>query len=381
MTRIVALLCALAVPGLAQATEARKTALARSWLHVDDADIFLYPGMVGGATRFVFVDAYASADDADGGIFLGTGPVFGAVFNHRPLWDDIGEMDALYSVDVPFGVHHVADVALAFPSGDSAWGLMLGWGTGLVDAAGEDPANSGDFLSTGGSANVVDLGVGWSQWIEGATRIDIGFGVTENLFELVDAGDTTVRMTKTPGIHVAGRFLIPMNARLDVGIEGLVSRRDYGVEIVAGGVDGSYSGLIGRVSVGPRIHPSERVTIGFFGRLRLERVSGQIEDQDGPTLTSIGIPGAGAALEFAPTEHVTMRIGGDYEHSFQRVSLNPPGPGNDSKFSATADAATWGFGLGYARDAYRLDAAMTGNFDFGATAGTQVVLAGSYLFQ
>ncbi len=366
---------------LANATEARRTALAKNYLHVDDSDLFLYPGMIGEWNRYLFVDANANSGDVDGGVLLGAGPVVGVVFDHPTLWNDIEEMDALYPAMGSRPVHHVMDLALGFPSGSSGVGILLGWGTGVLDIAREDPADEGTLLSTGSQANVLDLGVGWSSHAEGGARIDLGFGLTENLFEQSAAGDVTVRASKAPGVHFAGRFFVPMGGSLDLGIEALLTRRHYGITVLPD-AHGSYGRVIASVAVGPRIRPNERVTIGLFGRLRIESMSGELDNDDPRDPFSsfyLGLPGAGAAIEVQTTEHLALRIGGVYQHVYYESGTTGPGPGDDESDSGTGDVVDWGFGAAYKDGPYALDMSMNGAG--GIFTGNQFILAGSYLFQ
>jgi hypothetical protein len=372
----------LGAASLAHATDTRRTALAESYLYVDDSDLFLYPGMIGEWSRFLFVNANANSGDVDAGILLGAGPVVGIVFDRPTLWNDIARMDALYdAMAAQQPVRHVMDLALGFPSGDTGFGLLLGWGTGVVDVAGEDPADEGELLSTGSQANVIDVGAGWSSHPEGGARVDLGLGLTENLYEQSEAGDVTVRSSKAPGVHFVGRFLLPMGGSLDLGIEALVTRRHYGITVLPD-ASGTYGHLAASVAVGPRIRPNERVTIGLFGRLRIESMTGDLDNDspaDPPSLFYLGLPGAGAAIEVQTTDHLALRLGGDYQHSFQEISTEGPGAGDDAAVGATGDAVSWGFGAAYRDGPYALDMTMTGAG--GVFTGNQILLAGSYLFR
>ncbi|MBN1772985.1 MAG: hypothetical protein JXB32_17075 [Deltaproteobacteria bacterium] len=358
-----ALLCLLALTGTrpAGAGEARLDALAGSPIVEDDGDIFDYPGLVTRYGDAAFLTVQPSPASGNAGVLVGRETAFGFWVHRTPRFDDLTEADALFGGFDLSEVHPLFDLLFGT---DAGFGLRLSLSAGL-DVADVYSGVEDDLLSTGDTSVGIDLQAGYSFDLGGAHPYhgDFGVGLTLSYFEVVELGQTTYLTGWIPSFLVRHRSVFDPAADVSWVLDVMLTRRAYTVEAEgATSVDGSFGRWMTYAAAGPRVRLPADVTLWLAGRVSLEQLGGEIDDDAQTSLLGVGFPGLVASIEVLLWELLTVRAGIDYDVYITQSES----PGDDPRLAehGLGHRFAWSTGLGLSLGRFQIDGTVSQRFYF-----------------
>ena len=335
----------LLVPATTQATPARAASLANHPFMPDDTDVLAFPST---APRSAGLLTVSHGDDVGplgevgvllgetfvGGVFLGTSGGAGDLARRADVYADSG-------IIVPA---RLADIVLAWtPYPGQTLGLTAGISHALTRNSNAEAGDNGLLAASFGMA----LGHSYDGPL--GSVADTAVGLDFSYFRRTQRFEVTHEAPIVAALDVRHRSLWTVAPRWQIGGSFRLRRDDLGLEMPASARTASGQAWTVDVEVGPRLQPSERVTVALSARFASSwwEISGfdappQIGDQGGESTTVL--PGFRLAAEARLTSWAMARLG---FVGGQRTIRADDGDGNEAAVIGRELAWTTGVGLEY----------------------------------
>ena len=249
----------------------------------------------------------------------------------------------------------IVDLLMGMKMGDAAG---LGFRLGLANAGTSVTPDGGD--STGSSQTSINLGVGYSMMGEGL-RADLSLNVNVGLGSDTTAGVDNETSGNDIGIGLNGRFYLPMQDQVELGILGGLNVGFGGITQSVGGNDSSSStfALSALAGAGPvyKLNKARLAAYGFLGFQTGSVDPNTDADDDDSSGTLITIPGVHLAMEVDVTEWFRFRAGAEYRWT---IASESDAGGNSQGENSGSFGWSGGFGLVF--DKFNLDFAVANSF-------------------
>jgi len=357
------LLATLATGGQAAATGARTESLQRDPFQPDETDVYRFPGGAATYADTLLLEFSPSPLNGYGTVLLNRPWTIGLSV-HRPRdWNDLVEMGELYGWQGALpSVEPIADLILGAGFGGHGIGLLFGVSAGLDS----DRDLQGTEGTTAFAAYSFDLGVGYSTdvpWYRGDTGLQLQFHQLERQIE----GEVALEGDPAPSFLATHRSLIGPEQGIRLGVDLLVTRRNYGVSFTVGEdeemEDASMSRWLVRGTIGPQADILPGVVLSGGLAFGYEWEGGEVAGDDQTTLSGVMAPGVVASVEAEVFHWLIGRAGMAYDLVLEKKTNRAEGEAA-SEQEAIRHGFSWSVGLGLRFDRFRLDGMVAPGFLF-----------------
>ncbi|TNF26936.1 MAG: hypothetical protein EP329_20320 [Deltaproteobacteria bacterium] len=368
------------------ANASRRSSLHGDILLEDVTDSFFMPQLLLKYRNLMRIHMGASASQGDGLLIFGNDAMAFGVVAHRgdnvspagsAMLSAEGLPGALLNGAVGFpGVSTaisatpstIVDLLMAMKMGDDAG---LGFRLGIANAGTSVSPDGGD--TTGVSQTSLNIGAGYSMLGE-ALRMDLSLNLNIGLGSDSQAGTDFETTANDIRIGLNGRFYLPMEDQVELGIIGGINLGFGGVTTPIGGgneVSSSEFGLSLVAGAGPvyKLAKARLAAYGFLGFQTGSSDPNTDTDNDSTSTLSITIPGVHMAMEVDVTDWFRFR--GGLEYAWQIASQSDE-PGNS--VGQNGGSFGWSGGFGLVFDKFTMDFALQNSF---FTTGPNFIGGGS----
>ena len=327
----------------AHATPARAAALAGHPFMPDDTDVLPFPST---ALRSAGLLTVSHGDDVgplgEVGALLGETFVAGVFLGSSAGAGDLARRAEVYPGAGIVAPARMADVVVAWtPYPGQTIGLTAGMSHSLTRNSNADAGDNGVLAASFG------LAIGHSYDGPLGSVADTSIGLDFSYFRRTQRFEVTHEAPIVAAFDLRHRSLWTVAPRWQLGGSFRLRRDDLGLEMPAAARTASGQAWNIDVEVGPRLQPSERVTLALSARFASSwwEVTGfdappQIGDQGGESVTTL--PGFRAAAEARLTDWALARMGFVGGHVAVR---SDDGDGNEAAVMARQLSWTTGLGL------------------------------------
>jgi len=356
-----------AVMVLALATNvqaARRSSLHGNLLLEDVTDVFAMPQLLQQYRNLIRIHMGADAETGDGMLIFGTDAMAFGIVAHRGdntspfaglrlaadgvagalLGGARGFSYTANSPDFP-RPHNIVDLLFSLNMGDTAG---LGFRLGLANGGSSVTPDGGD--SAGDSQTSINFGAGYSTFGEDSMRMDLSLNLSVGLgsTDSVQTAEGDSVTGSDIGIQLNGRFYLPMEEMVDLGILG-------GLNLNFASVDPASRFALGAiVGAGPvyRLGKARISAYGFLAfRTSTQDPNTDVDDNE-TTTTNLTIPGVHMAMEVDLLEWLRFRAGLEYAWGIRGTSTSTVSE------STREGSFGWSGGFGFVVDQFRLDLAL-----------------------
>lgn len=348
------------LPDLASANEGRSEALANNPMVRDDLDISIYPGLLTTYSNLVFLSVAENASTGDVGAVIGRNIAFGLWIHRTPRFRDLDTADELFDSFILPETHQLVDLLFGM---DNGFGLRLSFAAGL-DTDDNESTESGDLVTTGSTSLGMDIQLGYSLDRRNYHG-DIGAGVTLNYFEVLDDGRTAFKTGWVPSFELRHRSEIMPRRPVAGVVDFLLTRRAYTVTAEGDPIaEGSFGRWIMSIVGGPKLMLPGGFTLWVGAQLRYERLAGEVEGQEQPTLQALG-PGLVASAELRLLDLLAIRAGAAYDFFWSNSRIPATLDDEAEADQGLGQRFHWSIGLGLEISGFRLDGTLSHDLIFG----------------
>lgn len=365
------------------ANASRRSSLHGDILLEDVTDSYFMPQLLLKYRNLMRIHMGSSAQQGDGLLIFGTDAMAFGVVAHRG--DNVSPASSVmlsaeglpgailngatsFPLLTQFGVPStVVDLMMAMKMGDDAG---LGFRLGIANAGTSTSPDGGD--TTGVSQTSLNIGAGYSMLGE-ALRMDLSLNLNIGLGSDTTAGVDNETSGNDILIGLNGRFYLPMEDQVELGIIGGVNLGFGGITQSFGGTDTSSShfDLSVIAGAGPvyKLAKARLSAYGFLGFSTSADDPNTDADNDDSSTTGIIIPGVHMAMEVDVTDWFRFR--GGLEYAWHIAST---GDGNNNSTGENSGSFGWSGGFGLVFDKFTMDFALQNSF---FTTGPNFIGGGS----
>lgn len=402
---VIALIAATFV-GIANASAARRTALAGNLLIEDETDIFFLPHEVARYVNYVWFDfitggdtpsidnlgsagiLFGNAADNSFGIgvtvhrsdyqsaqddALGLGTLFSLRRNQADFDEELeGAPEALVS---QVQTLHWVDVLAGFALSDALdLGVRLSLGSNVASSEDIDGDNAGDPNPSASAFSfnlIASLG-----YDADAIEVDASVELSTASYggEQIAGDETIVDSASGFGLGVFGRAFFRMSEGIDLGVIANISTRSASTELDDEGdtrTDGSLSEFRLLAGVGPRYTIGDDATVAAYVTLGLAQRTADPEGDDNVVdSVSVLLPGVHIAAEWHLLEWLDYRAGVRADYALVSGEEHSPAEDGGTATSSRSYTFYWSNGFGFN--------ALEGDFELDATLNWPIITGGPF---
>ena len=330
-------------PTVSQATPARAAALANHPLMPDDTDVLPFPST---ALRSAGLLTISHGDDVgplgEVGVLLGESLVAGVFLGASGGAADLARRAEIYPAAgiVPPG--RLADLVLAWtPYPGQTLGITAGMSHSLTRNSNADAGDNGVLAASFGLA----LGHSFDGPLGDVADTSIGFDFS--YFRRTQRFEVTHEAPIVAAFDLRHRSLWTVAPRWQIGGSLRIRRDDLGLAMPAAGHEATGQAWNVDVEIGPRLQPTERVTVALSARFAstwwdITELDAPPESGDQGGASTTLLPGFRAAAEARLTRWALARVG---FVGGQVAVRTADGDGNEAAVMGRQLAWTTGLGL------------------------------------
>ncbi len=338
-------------PARGEGAPGRAAALADHPLMPDDSDVGAFPSA---ALRNSGLLVLSHGDDVGSqgevGVLLGDRVVGGVFLGRSDGAGDLARRAEVFpgaEIVVP---DRIADLVLAFtPIPGQALGLSLGASHALIRTTNGEAGDNGDLATS--------FGLSLSHSYDGPTGAlaDTSAGIDVSYFRRTRRFEVTHETPVVAAFDLRHRSLWPVAPRWQVGGSLRLRGDDLGLDMPAAARSARGKAWLFDIEVGPRVRPSERVTLAVSLRFAsswwtVDRLDSPPRRPDQGGLSTSIFPGFRAAAEAHLSDWATARVG-FVGGRFARTSET----GEGSSATVMDRQLAWTAGLGLTWENLRID--------------------------
>jgi len=354
----------------ANANASRRSSLHGDILLEDVTDSFFMPQLLLKYRNLMRVQMGSDASTGDGLLIFGTDAMAFGVVAHRGDNASPSGSVMLSAAGLPgiltgaqsfplltqFGTPStIVDLLMAMKLGGDAG---LGFRLGIANAGTSTTPDGGD--STGVSQTSLNIGAGYSMLGE-ALRMDLSLNLNIGLGSDTTAGVDNETSGNDIKIGLNGRFYLPMEEQVELGIIGGINLGFGGITQSFGGNESSSSNFDLSIVAGAgpvyKLAKARIAAYGFLGFSTSSMDPNTDADNDDSSTTTITIPGVHMALEVDVTDWFVFRSGLEYAW---RISSDSDAAGNSQ--GSNSGSFGWSGGFGLVFDKFTMDFALENSF-------------------
>jgi hypothetical protein len=354
------------VGNMAFGSEARKRATANNPMVLDDTDVVDFPGLLGMFSNIAFINLYPASPWGNAGAFVGESIILGGWVNRTPTYRDHDMTASVFNLDLP-DTYQLADLFFGMENG---FGLRVAVAAGLSTVESQTDPPDTDLNSDGASTLGLDLMPGYTL-SSGAYRGDFGLGVSVAHYEVAVNGLKAYTSRFIPSVLLRHRSVLGAEEAPTAWIIDLtLTRRSYdATNEGSNDQDGWFGHWMAQLTLGPRIRLGN-FTLWPGLQVGWERLSGEIDNTKQPALTGISAPGLIVSAELLLWDFFTIRGGAAYDIYWTISSV--PDPTDDDEIAmkqrGMGQRFSWSTGVGFALDAFQIDATVSRQLYFNGPA-------------